>query len=67
MAEEFRFDVTADDEVLLYWPDEPVVVLRGEQARAFLKRIEGVDDPAAQLELAKFVANEIRERRKDDK
>ena len=63
MADEFRFDVTADDEVLLYWPDEPVIVLRGEQARDFLKRIEGVDDRAAQLELAKFAANELRHKK----
>lgn len=60
MAEQFRFDVTADDEVLLYSPDEPVVVLKGDQARAFLKRIEGLDDRAAQIELAKIAAEELR-------
>lgn len=67
MVDKFRFDVSADDEVYLYWPDEPVVVLKGEQAREFLKRIEGVDDRAAQLELAKFAANEIRDQKDKEK
>jgi hypothetical protein len=65
MADDFRFDVTSDDAVHLYWPGEPVLVLRGEEARDFLKRIEGVDDRAAQLELAKFAAAEIRDKKNE--
>ncbi len=63
MTDEFRFDVTEDDDVYLYWPDEPVLVLIGDEARAFLRRIEGVDDRAAQIELAKFTAEELRNRK----
>jgi hypothetical protein len=46
--------VTEDDRVILHWADKPDLVLTGEEASAFLARVEGLDDRAAQLEVAKF-------------
>ena len=59
--DEFSFDVTEDERVILHWPDKPDQVLEGEAAQDFLSRIEGMDDRAAQFEVAKFFGEYGRE------
>lgn len=50
----FYFDITEDDRVILHWAGKPDLVLEGDAAEDFLIRVEGLDDRAAQLEVAKF-------------
>ena len=54
--EVFSYHATRD-KVLISWYGKQVTVLRGEQARKFLAKIEGLEGKAAQLVMAKATGN----------
>lgn len=53
----FSYEVKKDDKVLIYWYDKLLKTLSGENAKVFLRKIEGVDDLDSQLILRKAVGN----------
>ena len=65
----FDYDVTKSNKVFIYWHDKHVVTLAGKQAQKFLRQIDGidVDDPAAQLVMARFTGNFKRGNERDGK
>jgi hypothetical protein len=55
--ERFSWRANREGVVTICWSDRPVTVLRGRAALRFLARIDGRDDAAAQLEMAKVTGN----------
>ncbi len=53
----FTYDELKDGRVLIYWQGKHVLTLKGDKARKFLKRVEGLDERDAQLEMAKITGN----------
>ena len=62
----FEYDALKDGRVLIYWQGKHVMTLKGDRARKFLAQVDGLDDRAAQLVMAKVTGNFKRgnERRK---
>ena len=52
-AEPFAYRVTKDGVVFIAWHGKTVTTLKGKQADAFLAKIAGLDDHAAQLVMAR--------------
>ena len=56
MNEQFEYQVTKDQKVLIYWHNQLVVTLANEKARKFLRQIDSAGaDP--QLIMARFTGN----------
>lgn len=55
--EVFSYLASKDGKVFLYWHTKQVKVLKGEEARQFIARIDGLDNQAAQLLMAKATGN----------
>lgn len=53
----FDYQVTKDNKVLLYWHNKHIKTLAGKQAHKFLAQIDGYDGADAQLVLARFTGN----------
>ncbi len=49
----FSYRVIKDGRVLLYWRGKQVKTLAGADAQKFLARVESLDEPGAQLLMAK--------------
>lgn len=54
---EFSYTTTKDGKVLIDRDNRRVTVLAGERARRFLRRADGADPQAIQLELARVTGN----------
>lgn len=48
---------TSRDKVFLFWYSKQVMILKGEQAAKFLRKIEPLEGKAAQLVMAKITGN----------
>jgi hypothetical protein len=55
--ERFSWRANREGVVTICWSDRPVTILRGRAALRFLARIDGRDDAAGQLEMAKVTGN----------
>ena len=53
----FAYRATKDGRVLLYWHDRHVKTLAGTEAQKLLASLDGLDDKAAQLAMAKATGN----------
>jgi hypothetical protein len=53
----FEYDGLKDGRVLIYWQGKHVTTLKGDKARKFLAQVDGPDDRAAQLVMAKVTGN----------
>ena len=54
---DFSYRASRDRKVFLYWRGRQVVTLQGRKAVAFLDRVDGLDEQAAQLVMAKVTDN----------
>jgi len=45
------------DKVFIFWYKKQVMILKGQQARKFIEKIEHLDGKAAQLVMAKITGN----------
>jgi hypothetical protein len=58
LAEEpFAFQASAGGKVFISWQGSQVMILRGDDAQAFLKRVAGQDARTQQLVMAKATGN----------
>jgi hypothetical protein len=57
VGDEFSFRATKDGKVLIERHGRRITVLAGERARRFLRRTEGAEPQAIQLELARVTGN----------
>ncbi len=58
LAEEpFAWQASADGKVFISWHGRQVIILKGDDAQAFLKRVSGRDARAQQLVMAKATGN----------
>ena len=55
--EPFDYQITKDNKVLMYWQDKLVKTIAGKQAQKFIAQINGLDEPAIQLLLARYTGN----------
>jgi hypothetical protein len=53
----FDYQITKAGKVLIYWQGKLVTTLAGKPAQKFQRQIAGLDDPAAQIVLARFTGN----------
>ncbi|GHF88940.1 hypothetical protein [Deinococcus ficus] len=53
----FEYRPLKDGRVVVSWYGRPVTTLSGRDAARFLSRVEGVDDHAAQLVMARVTGN----------
>ena len=53
----FDFQITKDGRVLIYWDDHIIMTLKGQAATKLISKIEGADEPAIQLALAKITGH----------
>lgn len=53
----FSYLASRDQKVFLYWRGRQVMTLKGKKAVAFLDRVDGLDEQAAQLAMAKVTGN----------
>lgn len=53
----FNYRVQKSGQVVLSWYGRPVKTLSGHDAQKFLVRLEGLDDHAAQLVMARVTGN----------
>lgn len=53
----FDYQQQKDGRVIVTWYGRPVTTLAGKAAQKFLARIEGLDDHAAQLVMARVTGN----------
>lgn len=53
----FSYRASKDGKVFLAWRGKQVMILKGKQAQDFLARIAGLDEPAAQLLMARLTGN----------
>ena len=53
----FAYQVKKDNKVFLFWENKQIMILKGQKAEDFLKKIEGLDRRAAQLLMAKVTGN----------
>jgi len=49
----FDFQVTKDNRVLIYWYKRIIITLKGEAAKKLIAKLDGADETAIQLALAK--------------
>lgn len=58
LAEEpFAYQASAGGKVFITWQGRQVMILKGDDAQAFLKRVAGLDARAQQLAMAKVTGN----------
>ncbi len=55
--EVFTYRTGKDGKVFIYWHGKQVMILKDKQARDFLSKVEGLDERAAQLVMAKITGN----------
>ncbi len=55
--EPFDFQITKDQRVLIYWQGKQVKILAGKVAQKLITILDGLDDDAIQLALAKATGN----------
>ncbi|GHF59837.1 myo-inositol catabolism protein IolC [Deinococcus metalli] len=53
----FGYHALKDGRVVVSWYGRPVTTLAGRDAERFLARVEGLDDHAAQLVMARVTGN----------
>jgi hypothetical protein len=56
-AEIFSYRVAKDGKVFIAWHGKQVMIVKGEAARTFLRRIDGLERLDAQLVMAKLTGN----------
>lgn len=58
-SQDGRFDYRTfkDGRVVITWYGRPVTTLAGQEAARFLTRVDGLDDHAAQLLMARLTGN----------
>ncbi|MDM8528969.1 hypothetical protein QUF58_12280 [Anaerolineales bacterium HSG24] len=53
----FTYRISKDNKVFISWYGKLVMILKGQKAKRFIRRVEGVDDRTAQLEMARITGN----------
>ena len=53
----FEYRALRDGRVVVSWYGRPVTTLAGREAERFLTRVDGLDDHAAQLDMARATGN----------
>jgi hypothetical protein len=53
----FDFQVTKDNRVLIYWDKRIIMTLKGEAAKKLIVKLDGADETATQLALAKVTGH----------
>lgn len=53
----FDYRTSKDGKVFISWKGKQVMILKGEQARSFLAKVEGREHHEAQLVMAKITGN----------
>lgn len=53
----FDFQITKDGRVLIYWDNRLIMTLKGQAAEKLIAKIDGVDEAAVQLALAKVTGH----------
>lgn len=53
----FSYRASKDGKVFLAWRGKQVMILKGKQAHDFLARVLDLDEPAAQLLMARLTGN----------
>lgn len=53
----FRYQLTKNEKVFIYYENKMVTTLKGKQALKFLKKVEGKPMKAQQLAMAKATGN----------
>lgn len=53
----FSFTHSRDGKVFIAWRGRQVVILKGDKANSFLKRVEGQNEARQQMTMAKITGN----------
>jgi hypothetical protein len=53
----FSYRVSKDGKVFIYWHGKQVTILKNPAAQEFISKITDLDDPQAQLAMAKATGN----------
>jgi hypothetical protein len=53
----FDFQITKDNRVLIYWDNRIIMTLKGQAAEKLIAKLEGADEAAVQLALAKVTGH----------
>ena len=56
-AQPFDYQITKDGRVLIYWDNRIIMTLKGEPAQKLIIRLDGADETAIQLALAKVTGH----------
>lgn len=56
-GEPFSYKILKDNKVFVYWKGKQVIILKGEESKHFLSRIQNADMKEAQLIMAKITGN----------
>jgi len=65
--DQFDYQVSKDERVLIYWHGKLVTQLAGKKAQKFLRQVEAGDEETAQLIMARFTGNFKRGNERDAK
>jgi hypothetical protein len=63
----FDYQVTKDNKVLIYWHNKHIKTLKGKHAHKFIAQIDGLDGAEEQLVLARVTGNFKRGNERDGK
>ncbi len=55
--EPFSYKILKDNKVFVYWKGKQVTILKGEESKRFLAKVENADCKEAQLIMAKITGN----------
>lgn len=53
----FDFQITKDGRVLIYWDNRLIMTLKGQAATKLITKLDGADETAIQLALAKVTGH----------
>ena len=53
----FDFQITKDQRVLIYWDNRIIMTLKGQAAEKLIAKLNGADETAVQLALAKVTGH----------
>lgn len=53
----FDFQLTKDGRVLIYWDNRIIMTLKGDAAKKLITKLDGADETAIQLALAKVTGH----------